>query len=910
MSDVERLIPLLADVAADNRKRIAKKAIPRRRSATVLSFDEDTGDAEVLIDGDDEPTALQVTGNTPEVDDRVVIEFQPPHGIALAGYVLGGASSGGSGSGGTPGADGADGADGEPGEPGAPGRLTTAGRIHFGASHSYAADNLNSPFGGTNPMNGDEVRDTENLVALIRDAVVGNALDSRYLRANVPACVAGSVFDPGTTAVVTVPIPEDAIVEAVYYYPNLGMTGANTNTRIHQLATQTFAGQIVFAARQYNLGTDLTAGIPQALYLGMGGVLAPDARARTTPTSLYAFPSHQNGLVYPAGGTTPIPNSITFSSVPLASGLADPGGTLFVRLGTRLRNTAQGGGLLLMGGVYMGGYGAQFASHRAPQAFGVECNITTGASSSATSLTVEALAAPIPDGWSIPFSNGVTAVVNTPDPLVPVPTGATSIPVNAISGAIPVGHQGFAKPAADGGDSYAPEATFVSIIGVNDAPWWTLFGPLPRAAWRESVRSVIALWSCPALWPASRRNIVHTGGEDFYQPAAGQWVTNSPYGLATQPNKRLGAGDSFTLRVGPDFPGGAIDLFFMGLCGTSHGGRIDISVDGGPAITLDTSSVSPTANYDAITGTTATPSNPFLVGTGYNLSMVGRTIDHPGVPTGAVVGAVNDAGTAITIWDPVTNTALDADADTTSAAGRIIGYVPMVKRLTGLALGAHTITATVTGMDAGASAAVIFYGYGIETPTPVLWCNIAQLPNGFAAADIANLNADTAAVLAGTADPVGTSDQEPALSTLVELIDIDGLLDSDPANFLSDSLHPNAAGHRLIADLIMSRVGGMAADGSTVTVEQFAQLDARLAALEAGGAIAGIYETDIGDGSASLFGVTHNLGKYYVEVTMFDKNTDVRVDHFDYLPIDDNNGAVFFTDYTPTLNQFRLIVKG
>lgn len=893
-------------VAADANRRINAKRINKRRPGTVVGADPDTGTAQILIDGDDIPTDVSSVAGTPVVNDRVVVEFAPPHGVMLVGYVGGGASTGG-----TTGATGPTGPAGDDGEDGAPGRLTTAGRLIIGG-HSYAGTDLNTPFGGTNPQNGDETRDSQNFATLLRDAVVGNALATRFLTAKLPSCVAGDVFAPGTTAVTTIPIPEDTVVEAVYLIPDLDMPGQDTDTRLHQVATRTFSGDIVFGAKQYNAGTDLIGGEPEAIYNGMGGVASLTTRARTTPTSLYAFPPWQPSIVYPAGESGPLANSLVITSVPIGNGLADPGGTILVRLGGRYRNTAQGGALLLMGGVYMGGWGAQFSAHRAPQAFGVEVNVTTTASSSATSIAVENLAAPVPSGWEIEFSNGVTATTT-----VAATTGATSLTVSALSGAVAAGNQGFAKPSSSGRDSYLPEGTFVGIWGVNDAPFWPAFHPGTtwadiRSAWRETTRAVIAMWSCPYLAPASRRNIVYTGTgvSDFHQPAAGQWVTNSPYGLATQPNKRMSeVGDTFTWKVAPDFPGGTLDLFFIADAGPDRGVQMAISVDGGTAKVLDTSGVSEVANYDEITGVTL-DGVEFLTGTGYNSSMVGRYIDHPGVPAGAIVGAVNDAGTAITIWDPVTNTALDADADVpTPAAGHIIGFCPMVKRLTGAVLGTHTVTGTILSKDS-ADASVIFYGPGIETPTPVLWSNTAHLPNGFADDAITDQNVDTVAVLAGTAAPIGASTQEPALSTLVELIDIDNLLLGDPANFVSDDVHPNGQGHKLIADELTRHVGGITGDGSEVTASQLAALDARLSAIESV-PIQRIYEQTIGDGSASLFGISHNLGRYHPSnVRLWDIDLDVNVRGFDYLPIDDNNGAIVFDAYVPTLNQFRVQITG
>lgn len=909
---IEQLIPLLTDVAADNKKRVEAKPIPILRSALVLSYDSDTGDAEVLIDGDDEPTAIQVTGPTPAVNDRVTVQFQPPRGIVLAGYVGGGASSGGSGSG--SGAKGDKGDKGDQGEAGLPGRLITTNRLVI-SGHSYAWDDLNTPYGGTNPQNGDETRDSANFAVLLRDAVVGNALSSRFVSVPVPACAAGT--NQTTTLGV---IPEDTVVEGVWYVPNAALTGANTNTRRHEIQTQGLLGATTFGQRQYDSGTDLTASVPQAIYQTMGGAVSNSTRAKGPTGTLSPFTPWQPSISYVLGATAGRANVLTWKSSAIGTGLADPGGTVLVRLGGRYRNLAQGGALLLMGGAYMGGWGASFANHRAPQAFGVEVNTTASASTSATSLTVEGLAAPIPSGWKIEFTNGVTATTNGAATVF-----ATAVTVLALSGAVPAGQQGFAKPTTDSSDAYLSEATHVGIYGINDSAWWI---PQDRPAWRETVRSLMALWACPYLAPASRRNITYSGAgwEDFTQPAGGQWVTNTPYALAGSNKRYTGAaGGTATIKVAPDFPGGAVDIFAMALSGPSHGARATISVDGGTAKTLDTTGASLTANYDAITGTTLTGVT-FLVGTGYNASQVGRVIDHPGVPKGTICGFVNDAGTAMTLTDPVTGAAVGASSDQTSVAGHVIGYCPMVKRLTGLTAGAHTIVLTVTAIDAtDKSAALIFYGYGLETPTSILWCNIPHLPNGFANANITAQNLDTAAVIAGTAAPVGTSTQEPSVDSLVQLIDIDTIMGSDPANFLSDDLHPNALGHRRIADELIGKMAGISGGSGTGVLDhglltgladddhpQYitqAELDAALGA--GSGGLVRVHEEIIGDGAASLFGITHGLGRMYPsDVVMWDQVINVRVRGFDYLPIDLNNGAIVFQGYVPTTGQFRVEISG
>lgn len=763
---IDRLRPSLIKVARNTAKQITKAPAVVLRPGTVETYDPATGDAEVLIDGDDDPSPTQVLGYAPSTGERVMVLFVPPHGVFVIGHV-GGAPNGG-------------GIDGLPGPPG-----PSVGRLAIEA-HSYGWDDLNTPYGGTNPQDGDETRDGATFAQLLRDAVVGNAMSTRYLVIDVPA--AGTTED----VVASRALPEDAVVEGVYYVPNGALPGAATNTRRHEAQTVGILGFTTFAQRQYDAGISLADGIPQAIYAGMGSGADLSTRSKGPTGSLFPFTPWQASIVYPAAGTRP--NVFRWKSTHVGTGLADPGGSVIVRLGGRYRNGSQGGALAMMGGVYMGGYGAKFASHRGPQAFGVEVNVVgAGAAGAATSIPVEALAAPIPLGWKVEFSNGITATVNAA--AAPLDTAIT---VTALAGAVPAGKQGFAKPTTDAVDSYLAEAIVIFMLGINDSAWWS---PQPRSGWREVIRSLIALRSCPYATPTSRANFVYTGAgwELFTQPAGGQWATQGPYGLAAANMRFTGAGSgSVTIETAPDYPGGFLDFFFMALAGTGRGAQATISVDGGTAKIIDTSGAS-TAGADAITGTTLTGVT-FLVGTGYNQTMIGKTIEHPGVPKGTISGFVNDAGTAMTLTNPATGAAVGASSDQTSQPGTVVGYCPMVKRVAAAA-GAHTTVMTITGIDAtDKTAALLFERVGFETPSAIFWSNVAQLPNGFAASNIADQNTDAAAVLAGTATPVGTSTIEPDFDAeLVTLFDLDAILGADVAKFLADNLHPNGLGHRDIA---------------------------------------------------------------------------------------------------------------
>jgi hypothetical protein len=147
----------------------------------------------------------------------------------------------------------------------------------------------------------------------------------------------------------------------------------------------------------------------------------------------------------------------------------------------------------------------------------------------------------------------------------------------------------------------------------------------------------------------------------------------------------------------------------------------------------------------------------------------------------------------------------------------------MVKRLTGLAAGAHTIVVTITGSDSVANSCLILMGMGAETvnpTTPLVWCNIARTPGQTAGqkTNSLNLNTDSAAVIAGTFTPIHTNSAEPAFGSNVAFQDIDSLLNgaSTTTFFLPDGLHPNARGHAELAAALFRTIR------SRYTTEQLA----------------------------------------------------------------------------------------
>jgi hypothetical protein len=272
-----------------------------------------------------------------------------------------------------------------------------------------------------------------------------------------------------------------------------------------------------------------------------------------------------------------------------------------------------------------------------------------------------------------------------------------------------------------------------------------------------------------------------------------------------------------TIAIGPAFEGGTVDLLFLAPAGASLGVAGTVTVDGatppqGP-VTLNTSGVSTSGLLTfSPGGTIATAGTTTITGTGtaFTASMIGQLLTSTGgtvtLPAGTYITAVASA-TSITV-------------NTTPAVGSggvptTHGWVPMVKRITGLAAGAHTVTFTTNTSDSVANSILLLYGLGLESQnptTPIVWCNIARTPaqTGGQQTNATALNAATAAVLNGTATAFGTA--EPAFGTNVVLGDIDSALGVSPAYFLADGLHPNSRGHRLIARTVLAKVQGFTTD--------------------------------------------------------------------------------------------------
>lgn len=103
--------------------------------------------------------------------------------------------------------------------------------------------------------------------------------------------------------------PYDCTVTAVTYTPDAGITGANTNTRLHRVVNrgQAGGGATVVASLQYNSGVNATVGDEKTITLS-----ATAADLNLTAGDILAFESNAVG-----------------------TGIADPGGLVQVDITRR-----------------------------------------------------------------------------------------------------------------------------------------------------------------------------------------------------------------------------------------------------------------------------------------------------------------------------------------------------------------------------------------------------------------------------------------------------------------------------------------------------------------------------------------------------------------------------------------------
>ena len=409
--------------------------------------------------------------------------------------------------------------------------------------------------------------------------------------------------------------------------------------------------------------------------------------------------------------------------------------------------------------------------------------------------------------------------------------GATSLTGNLTGAAVVAHTQGSVSDSTigllGGYDVLNPSGINVWTHGLNDTAYTQ-----DNSAWGECVRASIARNLCahmdyPNNATVTEGNVVQTNGG-----GGGAWSQQLPYPNGSIPilatnNVPTGTplakftgvatAASIAFSVGPSFEGGVLDLFLLAPAGTSVGYNGPVTVDGAQppqgAVNVNTSAVSTSGLCTYSTGTcTAAASVTVTTTTQWPQTVIGDlfTAAAGTVPAGTVISAVG-----------VNTLTLSAAVTLAGVVGTARKWVPMVKRLTGLTAGAHTVTLTLNGADSTAGASqscLLLVGLGRETIaplTPVLWCNITRCPGEGSSVIALAYNAVSQAVIAGTASPAtpasGTpANVEPALPASVIYCDIDTLLggSTSNANFGPDGFHLNSRGDRLMTDYLFAVIEG------------------------------------------------------------------------------------------------------
>jgi hypothetical protein len=660
---------------------------------------------------------------------------------------------------------------------------------------------------------------------------MGRSTDN-VLSASFPSAVAAN---DATTLIGM--LPEEAWIDYCALLPNSTITGAATNNRAYSLqvspsqsATYSTIARLPFSSSSVSIAGGTYGGM-----LDMGKV-----QQSLAPNNQNAYRDASNAYVM-TGSTVPGVGVIRFVSTHIGTGIADPGGIIYVRYNTRFRNHAISGASLSLSGIYQGGWAGWFAHRPRTQSYWNQptngyvgapgdVNVTANAAISATSISCDPLAAPIYSGAIVTFNNGVVATLTAS-----AAVNATSITVSALSAAVPLGSQGHPRNSTTSGyESLVGIGQIATNWGINDAG----SASYDRQAIIETQRSIIANASCAYMSGATQSNIQYSAGNgsaaawaSHAQPAGGQfWNPQSytssnvlPTGEVKKFTGAVGATPpTITIKIGPAFEGGTIDLFFLALAGSNNGGIATISVDGGAATnTVDTNNISATANKytltsTAISGTTLTKASSFL-----DPNYLGAFVAGTGITPGTYISSIAAAGTN------TSNTATMSASGTTGTVDiNLLGFVPMVKRLTGLAAGAHSIVITLTAMSTASAsnpASFFFYGYGIEPSNtispdlsaPVAVLNTARIPNtsGYPAGattntNAAQMNSDLVAILNGTATKIGSNTTEPSLNGQAFIVDIDTVLGgpSSSLNFSTDGVHLNARGNAIVAQTVFNGI--------------------------------------------------------------------------------------------------------
>lgn len=655
----------------------------------------------------------------------------------------------------------------------------------------------------------------------LRDALGIGSTGSYYKTYSVPstftASLGGSATVQKATTITTFLdyMPDDGLIGSVWYIPAGATAPTATNYRNFGFAYTNWSGNVQIGGFNTNsAGTNTTLTQGTAIRVFSVNDLTGINTAPGTPLGGSSYFSALRGV---AGSGSQVNQELYWLSTPTALGVVDPGGTVIVRYDTRYRNYAVGGSQLLgppgaAGNAQGGGWQTCLSWSPTSRPNATEVNVTATVSSG-TTISCTALQFPIKSGAVLNFPGGSVTTTATGN------FGATSLTVTTIGFTISAGQQGHVQYKNGLGtgayETLSPSGINVWTHGVNDADNATQ----DVNAWIETSRACIAKNLCPAWDYPVEGNYATTNGSGggawaFLTIPAGGVLPYATSAVSTANQSlwsgTIGGSPTAVYHVGPAFEGGTIDLIVLGAAGTSVGVAGTITVDGATppqgSVTIDTSSVS-------TSGLLSRTQTGCSTATSTTLTFPTNTITAADI--GSLVTGTNIAPGSI-ITGGITATTCTLSQATTGTTGSltmtIASWVPMVKRLTGLAAGAHTITLTLTTpTSGGANSAMIVYGLGLESQnptTPVVWCGIARTPSQTSGQKTAALALNTAskAAIAGTATPLTGNTAHAPFGANVQYVDIDTLLGGGAVTtyFLPDGLHLNSEGHRLMARTLFS----------------------------------------------------------------------------------------------------------
>ena len=715
---------------------------------------------------------------------------------------------------------------------------TTPGRfLVYG--HSWASQPLD-PFADTGAYG--VANGTKAWPGLLSNMLHTGRAVNNVFAVQIPASAAGT-----TTTTYIGELPEESWIDSIAYLPVSDITGAATNYRQFTVTATTCAPILGNNATFTIANLNMVAG--QSLFNHYHN---PILALQNLPISLNSTPQtayrNASNAYTMAGSMLKGGAYLQFVSTKIGTGIADPGGILLVRYGTKYRNHAIGGSQLNLSGIFNGGWASAFAQHPVSQSYsglsntGItgatgEVNVTTTATAGTTTIACDPLSLgsfqSLAIGTIISFGVGTNAYNATLS--AAASNGATSLTVNALGNTIPAGSQGYVK--LYGYESLVSNGFAALNWGINDAGSTSF----DVNAITETFRATIANISCAYMAGATQSNIVYSAGtagtwNTHAQPVGGQFYnpqtnTNNvtPTGGVKMYSGTPGATKpTITIQLPPAFEGGTVDLFFLALAGANNGGAASILVDGtnppAGACTINTNNCATLANVNLFTGTITSTTTLTTTGNMTNPYNLGQFVVGTGVPANTYISQLaTENSTVVTTAYGTGATLSQACTNGAGLSLSLLGFTPMVKRLTNLAAGAHSIVITLNSMGAGSNPAFFFYGYGIEpsntvTPdlsAPVAVLNCARIPSTTSYGSVpvntnaASINTARTAIMAGTATSTQSGNStEPALNSQAFVVDIDTPLGNGAsvAGFTTDGLHPNGRGHAIVAQTVWNAI--------------------------------------------------------------------------------------------------------